>query len=1804
MSSTSISALAQCTLSTVSGRTSIGSAAATRASFSRSLKSATWKFRPWLLLCITLGVLAVPSGLRAQQLEPIPALSFSTTFGEDNPLAQMITVNSTGATFNFTAAATTNSGGSWLAITPSAYGYGVATPFAITVSAAPAVTLAAGTYTGQIVITPVTTTISPITIPVTLVIHATTATYFDQIAGGLTFAELTAGDAPPGQALQVRNAGAGTLAWTATTSTADGGAWLSLSAVSGTAPSNLTVSVVPSKFPGEGLVAGTFTGQVLLKTTGDSITIPVTVNVGANIFRQVNPLRFVKTFAGANSLSQTITMASTGTNFTFAATVQNSTGGTWLTITPSAYGYGIDTPQAITVGVNPAVTLAAGTYMAEVIVNSEDGHQGFSIPVTLVINPDTAAYFDDVAGDLSYSMETSGDAPPAQEIQIRDAGAGTLSWTASATTADGGSWLTLSEASGSAPADVSVTVNPKNLPNAGQDAGTFVGQVLLQNATGDVTVPVVYTVGANAFRQVNPLTFTKVFAGANPLPQVITIASTGTNFTFDAVAINSTGGNWLQISPSAYGYGISTPSSITVSVNPAVTLAAGTYSSEVVVESEDGTQVMNVPVTLVIEAATDTFFDALPGQMSFTMVTKGDPPPAQVLPIRNAGAGTLDWTATAITSDGGDWLTLSAASGTAPSNPTVTVVPGNLPGGGLVAGTFSGQIVLESNGAFATIPVSMVVGANVFRQISPLNFTMTYGGGNPLPQVLTVASTGTNFTFLASVANSTGGNWLTISPSAYGYGISTPEAITVTANPAVTLAAGTYSAQIIIESADGTQTITVPVTLTIVATTAAHFDSLPGALSFSMVTGGTAPPAQPVEIRNEGAGSLAWTASLSTADGGGWLSISAATGTAPTVPQISVIPSKLPGLGLVAGTFTGQVILETATDRVTIPVSMVVGTSVFRQVNALDFNMTAGGASPLFQLINITSTGASFTFLASVANSTGGNWLAINPSAYGYGLGTPQNLIVTVNPAATLAAGTYSAQIIVIAAAGSPSMVIPVTLRVNAPTSIHFNDVTGGVSFFQVTSGATPAAQAFSIRNAGAGTLIWTATATTADGGAWLGLSTASGTAPENLSVSLNSANLPGEGLVAGIFSGQILLQSGTDRQSIPVQVVVGANVFTPLAPLSFSKLFNGSNPTYQLLNVASSATNFAFYGTEASATGGSWITINPSAYGYGISTPESVQVAVDPVTTLAAGEYVGEVIFTSTAGDQGMVVPVTLTVTTTTATATPTFTPAAGTYSTAQMVTIADATPGAAIYYTLNGATPTTASTVYSVPLTVTPTATVKAIALAPGYVQSAVGSATYKLPVAATPQLSVTAGTYTTPQSVTITDATTGATIYYTTNGTAPTTASTKYTGPVTVSSDETIEAIATATGYSQSAVATAAYTIDAPLPVFAPPAGTYTSAQSVTITDSASGATIYYTTNGTAPTTSSTKYTGAITVSSDESVEAIATAPNYGQSPVATAAYTIDAASPVIAPPAGNYAAAQSVTITDTTTGAAIYYTTNGTAPTTSSTKYTGTAITVSSDETIEAIATATGYGQGPVTTAVYTIEVAPPVISPKGGNYATEQSVTITDATTGATIYYTTNGTAPTTSSTKYTGAITVASNETIEAIATAPNYSQSAVSTAIYTIDQAATPHFSPAAGTYAAAQTVTITDGTTGATIYYTTNGTAPTTSSTRYTGPITVSSDETIEAIATATGYTQSAVATAKYSIEAAEPAASQVITISEATSGATVYYTTDGSTPTTSSTKYTGPLTVTATTTLKFIAVAPNYVQSPVRTIIVTVE
>ncbi len=252
------------------------------------------------------------------------------------------------------------------------------------------------------------------------------------------------------------------------------------------------------------------------------------------------------------------------------------------------------------------------------------------------------------------------------------------------------------------------------------------------------------------------------------------------------------------------------------------------------------------------------------------------------------------------------------------------------------------------------------------------------------------------------------------------------------------------------------------------------------------------------------------------------------------------------------------------------------------------------------------------------------------------------------------------------------------------------------------------------------------------------------------------------------------------------------------------------------------------------------------------------------------------------------------------TAAATPTFSPAAGTFASAQSVTLSSTTSGAAIHYTLDGSIPTASSATYTAAISVGSSMTVKAIATATGYTDSSVGSAAYviniPLPVAATPTFSPVAGTFASAQSVTLSSTTSGAAIHYTLDGSIPTASSATYAAAISVGTSMTVKAIATATGYTNSAVGSADFVINIPLPVaatptFSPAAGIYTSAQSVTLSSTTSGAAIHYTLDGSIPTASSATYTAAISVGSSMTVKAIATATGYTDSSVGSAAYVIN-------------------------------------------------------------------------------------------------------------------------------------------------------------------------------------------------------------------------------------------------------------------------------------------------------------------------
>ncbi len=620
----------------------------------------------------------------------------------------------------------------------------------------------------------------------------------------------------------------------------------------------------------------------------------------------------------------------------------------------------------------------------------------------------------------------------------------------------------------------------------------------------------------------------------------------------------------------------------------------------------------------------------------------------------------------------------------------------------------------------------------------------------------------------------------------------------------------------------------------------------------------------------------------------------------------------------------------------------------------------------------------------------------------------------------------------------------------------------------------------------------------------------------------------------------------------------------------------------------------------------------NPSII---VGTIYTGPVAISSTTTLKAIAYLGAMIPSSIASGTYTIdlLPV----------ADPTFSPAEGTYGTAQSVTISTTTSGATIRYTTDGSIPSaTNGAVYSSPVTISQNTTLKAIAYKDYMLNSNVITGTYNIQCAA-PAFSPLPGIFSSTQSVTITSSTTGATIKYTTDGSDPSNGTTLTNGgTVTISQNTTLKAIAVKSGMTNSEITSGDYGIKCAIPVFNPPAGTYSTVQSVSISSSTPGVTIKYTTDGSTPSQSNgTTYTTPVAISSTTTLKAIAFKTGMTDSEIASGIYTINLApvsAPVFTPGAGTFSSAQSVIITTGTAGASIRYTTDGTEPTaTTGTLYSG-AVTISQNTTLKAIAYKDGMLASTVTTGVYNIKCVAPVFDPASGDFTSAQPVTMTSATSGASIYYTTDGSVPThTTGTLYTGPVNITQNTTLKAIAWKDGMTESDVTSGTYNI-QCATPIFNPTPGNYSSAQLVTITSATSNATIKYTTDGSEPSqTNGLVYSSPVSLNSNTTLKAIAFKTGMLDSQVASGIYTITLEQVAApsftpaagtytgTQSVTIASATSGASIYYTTNGSEPTsTNGTLYSSPVTLSQNTTLRAKAYKDGMTESTVTSGIYTIK
>jgi hypothetical protein len=226
---------------------------------------------------------------------------------------------------------------------------------------------------------------------------------------------------------------------------------------------------------------------------------------------------------------------------------------------------------------------------------------------------------------------------------------------------------------------------------------------------------------------------------------------------------------------------------------------------------------------------------------------------------------------------------------------------------------------------------------------------------------------------------------------------------------------------------------------------------------------------------------------------------------------------------------------------------------------------------------------------------------------------------------------------------------------------------------------------------------------------------------------------------------------------------------------------------------------------------------------------------------------------------------------------------------------------------------------------------------------------------------------------------------------------------------------------------------------------------------------------------------------------------------------------------------------------------------------------------------------------VTAAIFTKKVGTPSFSPPQGAVTNGTIISITTATPNATIYYTTNGSIPTTGSLLYSGPLTFHTNIQLMALGVESGYNNSSVASANFTLAQVATPVFNPSSGPITSGTVLSISCPTPGATVYYTTNGTTPTTNSIVYSGPIIIQGGTRVRAVGILENYADSAIKDVLFDLlKVATPifdppqGPTKTITITCATSNVVVRYTLDGSDPTTNSPVYSSPIVLNALTTV----------------------
>jgi uncharacterized protein (TIGR03437 family) len=323
--------------------------------------------------------------------------------------------------------------------------------------------------------------------------------------------------------------------------------------------------------------------------------------------------------------------------------------------------------------------------------------------------------------------------------------------------------------------------------------------------------------------------------------------------------------------------------------------------------------------------------------------------------------------------------------------------------------SFSGQSFSETVPFPSTLPVGGLATGTTVVNPGGLVFALNQGATASSQSISLSSRRSQPITYTATAATISGGNWLSISAG----GTLNPFQSTaaVASVNAANLLAGTYVGTIRFALSSG-ENFTLPVLLTVTSGQQSLVLSQTGSY-FQAVQGGSSPPAQSISVLNGGAGSLNFTASVSTLSGGNWLSVTPSAGTATASSSASVVIS-VNSVGLSPATYYGKVQISAsglANSPQTVSVVLTVASPAQSPGPSLSstgliFVAQAGGAATNARTITVTNPSPNpLNFSSTAFSDTGTNFYTVTP---GNGILTSaQPLTISVQPAAGLAAGVY-----------------------------------------------------------------------------------------------------------------------------------------------------------------------------------------------------------------------------------------------------------------------------------------------------------------------------------------------------------------------------------------------------------------------------------------------------------------------------------------------------------------------------------------------------------------------------------------------------------------------------------------------------------------------------------------------------------------------------------------------------------------------------------------------------------------------------